>query len=275
MEARRRILGEDHPDIANSMADLAMVYLGQGRYDEAEPLCLGSLETRRRILGEDHPDTLYSLVGLAIIYAAQGRDEEAEQVSLEALGIARRTLGHEHVRTLQLTNNLAMLYGDQGRFEEAEALQREVVEKWRRVLGEDHPETLIAESNLGSLYMAQGRLDMAEPMLAVAVAKARRSMPKHRYLGRFLSRYGRCLTAFERFEEAERDLLEGHAILEVFYDPTYRHTVDAVKWLADLYDAWGKPVKAAEWRAKLPTEKDAVASDPPAVNEQDVGPSGD
>ena len=31
--------------------------------------------------------------------------------------------------------------------------------------------------------------------------------------------------------------------------------------LVDLYDAWGKPEKAAEWRAKLPTEQDVVTSD--------------
>jgi len=29
-----------------------------------------------------------------------------------------------------------------------------------------------------------------------------------------------------------------------------------------------KPDKAAEWRAKLPTEQDAVASDPPAEEKQ-------
>ncbi len=32
-------------------------------------------------------------------------------------------------------------------------------------------------------------------------------------------------------------------------------------YLADLYDAWGKPEKAAEWRAKLPAEQETVASD--------------
>ncbi len=37
--------------------------------------------------------------------------------------------------------------------------------------------------------------------------------------------------------------------------------------LVDLYDAWDKPDKAAEWRAKLPTEQDAVASDPAKQDE--------
>ena len=30
------------------------------------------------------------------------------------------------------------------------------------------------------------------------------------------------------------------------------HTLESLKNLIDLYEAWGKPEKAEEWRAKLP-----------------------
>ncbi len=46
-------------------------------------------------------------------------------------------------------------------------------------------------------------------------------------------------------------------------------TLNTFKNLIELYDTWGKPEKAAEWRAKLPTEQDAVASDPPADEKQE------
>ncbi len=38
-----------------------------------------------------------------------------------------------------------------------------------------------------------------------------------------------------------------------------------------LYDAWGKPEQAAEWRAKLPVEQETVATDQaaPANDKQD------
>ncbi len=42
-----------------------------------------------------------------------------------------------------------------------------------------------------------------------------------------------------------------------------------VGYLADLYDAWGQSEKAAEWRAKLPTEQEAVASDKPGQSSSD------
>jgi len=33
---------------------------------------------------------------------------------------------------------------------------------------------------------------------------------------------------------------------------THPHTLESWNNLIDLYEAWGKPEKAAEWRAKLP-----------------------
>ena len=32
-------------------------------------------------------------------------------------------------------------------------------------------------------------------------------------------------------------------------------TLDSLNKLVELYEAWGKPEKAEEWRAKLPTEE--------------------
>ena len=63
-------------------------------------------------------------------------------------------------------------------------------------------------------------------------------------------------------------MLEAHYILAAALGDEHEQTTRVVGYLADLYDAWGKPEKAAEWRAKLPPEQDAVASDPPADEKQ-------
>ncbi|WP_226595142.1 tetratricopeptide repeat protein, partial [Microseira wollei] len=65
LELRKRLLGEDHPDVATSLNNLALLYKSQGRYSEAEPLYLQALELRKRLLGEDHPDVATSLNNLA------------------------------------------------------------------------------------------------------------------------------------------------------------------------------------------------------------------
>jgi hypothetical protein len=70
---------------------------------------------------------------------------------------------------------------------------------------------------------------------------------------------GEALTGLERYEEAETYLLAGHASLDESL-PAGRRTQKlppAVERLVRLYDAWGKPEKAAEWRAKLAEFEDS------------------
>ncbi len=49
-------------------------------------------------------------------------------------------------------------------------------------------------------------------------------------------------------------------------------TKETIRYLVKLYYAWGKPDKSAEWRTKLPTEQEAVASDEPGQSSSDEKP---
>ncbi len=71
------------------MDNLAILYKNQGRYDEAEPLHVETLEIRKRVLGEEHPRTLESMDGLATLYAKQGRSDEARPLVRELLDLRR------------------------------------------------------------------------------------------------------------------------------------------------------------------------------------------
>lgn len=58
LELRRTLLGEEHPDVAQSLNNLAVLYYDQGRLVEAEPLFVQALELRQQRLGNRHPDTV-------------------------------------------------------------------------------------------------------------------------------------------------------------------------------------------------------------------------
>ena len=73
----------------------------------------------------------------------------------------------------------------------------------------------------------------------------------------------------DRYEDAEVALVEAHETLTAARGSDFDRTISVTESLAELYDVWGKPDKAAEWRANLPTEQDAVASDPPADEKQE------
>ncbi len=106
---RRKLLGEDHPDVAHSLNNLAFLYDSQGRYEQAEPLYVQALALRRKLLGEDHPDVAYSLNNLAFLYDSQGRYEQAEPLYVQAIAILRDRLGPDHPNTKTGINNFLQL----------------------------------------------------------------------------------------------------------------------------------------------------------------------
>jgi tetratricopeptide (TPR) repeat protein len=55
---RKRLLGENHPDVAMSLHNLARLYYSQERYSEAEPLYIKALKIAEDSLGMDHPNTV-------------------------------------------------------------------------------------------------------------------------------------------------------------------------------------------------------------------------
>jgi Tetratricopeptide repeat len=57
LAARRRVLGDDHPDTLTSRAVLARLAARQGRRAEAEALYRQVIADRTRVLGSGHPDT--------------------------------------------------------------------------------------------------------------------------------------------------------------------------------------------------------------------------
>jgi tetratricopeptide (TPR) repeat protein len=75
-----RLLGPDHPDVAERLYDLANLYRDQGRYGEAEPLYLRALAIQERGLGSDHSDVSRTLHSLAYLYWTQGHYAEAESL---------------------------------------------------------------------------------------------------------------------------------------------------------------------------------------------------
>jgi len=62
---RKKILGQEHPDVAGKINNLALLYSEQEKYAEAEPLYLEALALYKKILGSEHPYVATSLNNLA------------------------------------------------------------------------------------------------------------------------------------------------------------------------------------------------------------------
>jgi tetratricopeptide (TPR) repeat protein len=174
MEARKKVLGQEHEDTIWSIAMVADAYSLGGRWDKAEKLRREVMETRKTKLGVEHPDTLTSMGNLASTYRKQGRWYAAEELEVQVMETSKTKLGADHPDTLTSMASLALIYSKQGRWDAAEELEVQVMETSKTKLGADHPDTLTSMANLASTYQDQGRWDAAEE-LEVQVMETRKT----------------------------------------------------------------------------------------------------
>jgi tetratricopeptide (TPR) repeat protein len=173
LAARRRVLGEDHPDTLDAINNLGQTRRDLGDLDGARELHEQGLAGCRRVLGEDHPDTLTSMNNLAAIRRGLGDLDGARQLHEQTLAGLRRVLGEDHPDTLTSMDNLAKVHRELGDLDGARRLHEQALAGFRRVLGEDHPDTLKAMNNLAETGRALGDLDGARELHEQALAARR------------------------------------------------------------------------------------------------------
>jgi len=253
LEIRRRVLGPGHPDTLISMNNLANVYWSQGKYAQAEALYSQTIEIQRRVLGPEHPGTLLSMGNLADQYAKQGKDAQAESLFNQTLEISRHVLGPEHTLTLGFLSDFASMYQRQGKYALAETYAAQVLAGRRRAGGSEDPlDIQSAAADLALAYVSQGKFAESEPLARQTLEFNEKKQPDNWQRFRAESLLGASLAGQKKYAEAEPLLLEGYqgmlARKERTWVPNWYHLDRAREWIVQLYQAWGKPKKAAEWQ---------------------------
>jgi serine/threonine protein kinase/tetratricopeptide (TPR) repeat protein len=254
MEIKQRVLGQEHPETLSTINNLAGLYRDEGKYVLAEPMLTRVLDMRRRVLGPDNPDTLISTNNLGLLYMYQSRFALAEPLLTKALEVRRRILGEEHPDTLLSMNNLAMLYAYERKFQTAEPIYLKVLELQRRVLGVADPRRLASINDLAALYVKTHNYTAAEALLREALNSHDKSGANTWVRYNCQTLLGASLAGQKKYAEAESLLLSGYdgMLLRKTTIPWERRPAlnDGAGWLVKLYQGWGRPESAVEWRQK-------------------------
>jgi CHAT domain-containing protein len=167
---REKVLGKDHPDVAQSLSNLAVLYGKQGKYTQAISLAQRSLAILEKTFGKDHPDVATGLNNLAGLYSDQGKYAEAEMFYQRALAIFEKDPGKNHLYVARSLNNLAWLYRNQGRYAQAELLAQRSLAILEKELRKDHLYVSQSLNNLAAVYGNQGKYTQAELLYKRALA---------------------------------------------------------------------------------------------------------
>jgi WD40 repeat protein/serine/threonine protein kinase len=162
--------------------------------------------------------------------------------------------GREHWRErLWLRYRLATAVDAQDRRPEAEAILRGLLDQVRARFGESDALTTFAYGFLGEGLVDQKRFAEAEPILRRyrdGLTELEADRFRTHVAGHML---GQALVGQRRYAEAEPILLTTYEglIRRRSGDATATQWIaDTAGLLAELYDGWGKPDRAAEWRTK-------------------------
>ncbi|WP_353571407.1 FxSxx-COOH system tetratricopeptide repeat protein [Candidatus Albibeggiatoa sp. nov. BB20] len=236
-----KVLGEHHPDVAQSLNNLAELYRNQGKYEQALPLFEHSLAIWEKVLGEHHPDVATSLNNLALLYSNQGKYEQALPLYERSLAILEKVLGEHHPLVAQSLNNLATLYYKQGKYKEALPLFEHSLAIMEKVLGEHHPNVATSLNNLALLYKTQGKYEQALPLYERSLAIWEKVLGEHHPdVASSLNNLAALYEDQGKYEQAlplyERSL----AIREKVLGEHHPDVATSLNNLAGLYDNQGK-----------------------------------
>ncbi|MFM6245123.1 MAG: tetratricopeptide repeat protein, partial [Dolichospermum sp.] len=238
-------LGENHPDVATTLNNLAGLYYNQGRYTEAERLFIRALSIYEQQVGENHPDVANSLNSLAVLYVNQGRYTEAEPLYIRALSIYEQQLGENHPDVATSLNNLAALYYNQGRYTEAEPLYIRALSICEQQLGENHPDVANSLNNLALLYDNQGRYTEAEPLYIRARSIREQQLGEnHPDVANSLNNLAVLYEKQGRYTEAEPLYIRALSIYEQQLGENHPLVATSLNNLALLYDNQGRYTEA-------------------------------
>jgi serine/threonine protein kinase len=232
--------------------NLAWVYTAQGRYEEAERLFVETMKKTEWSGQMSHLEYNY-MSTLANLYREQGRYEKAEPLFIETLETQRQVLGDKHPHTLASMYGLARLYTVQNRYEKAENLFTEMLEIAPRQLGEQHPDTLGYMNGFAVLLTKQKHYNEAEPLFKKALEGRRQKLDED-HPDTLESKNDLAVLYKEKGDYAKAEPLLIGAVQgrRLKLGDTHPHSLESWHHLIDLYEAWDKPEKAEEWRAKLP-----------------------
>jgi eukaryotic-like serine/threonine-protein kinase len=250
LQIKRQIEGEETIDVGRSYNNLGKLYYAQENYAAAEPNYRKALAIYKRVAhGRPDPEVATTLNNLASLLDSKGKRTESEILHRQALEMRRKLFGSRSPKILSSLNNLAFVLVAQDRPKEAEPLAREAVSIADETLPKSHLNRGMFLRNLAMVLAAHGKGKEGEPFAREALALFRDDDPASTKTAVTESILGGCLAVQGRYAEAEPLLLRSYGVLRQA-EGNAEYASAARRRIVDLYTAWEKPERAAEYRTE-------------------------
>ncbi len=172
LELMEKIHGSDHPKVASSVNNLAVVLSRQARFAEVESLHHRALMIWCRNPGPESMQVARGLANLGALEMARARFEESESYLTRARVLSEAALGPTHPETGEILSGFGRLYFLWRRYDDAVKPCRRALEIIETSLGSGHLKTSILKARLARVLLKQGHLEEAGTFFQEALAIA-------------------------------------------------------------------------------------------------------
>ncbi len=246
---RRQLLGEQHAEVAQSIARLGIIAYYQGDYARAETLVADALKIREAVLPADHLDVAESLSDLASMLVVRGDYARPEPLFQRALAIYEKASpsasGDVQIQAADVYNNLGLLYYRRGTYPRAESQYVKALEIKERIRGADDPAVAEVAANLGAVYYATKQYDKGVQTLQRALAIQEKNLPPtHPALATTSGNLAAMYLDQGDFDNAERLFQRALTIDEKQLDPRHPRLAVRLMGLAEVLRLKGDYARA-------------------------------
>ena len=217
LATRRRVLGDDHTDVATTLFNLADAAYHRSDSVTAVSHYREALAIRRRALGPTHPLTLESMYWLAHSLHQAGDAAAARPLFDEWVAIvSMQPLEVSPERSSQLVS-LGQMFLVRGEYQTAEQLFRRGLAVRQAYYGPRHPAVGNALHQLSLAVRGQKRMDEAEQLVRESVSILRVAHPEgSETLGRAIRSLATTLERMNRVDQAAPLYQEADSMLRRF-----------------------------------------------------------
>jgi len=233
---RKLVLGEDDPEVADALDQIATIDFETGSLASAESLLQRSLSLRHKASGSSSLEVAASLDKLAALYSAMGRFSEAVECYRKEQYIQEKILGIDNLHVASTLNKLALAIENQGDLAEAESLLNRVLKIRQKNLGMDRTEVAEVLNNLASVQVEKGDLGAAEKYYQSAIAIEEKAFgPEHPYLAQSLNNLGALLYEMGDYSAASSIVQRALGIFEKAFGPENHEVARSLDNLGEIY----------------------------------------
>ncbi|XP_047667244.1 nephrocystin-3 isoform X3 [Tachysurus fulvidraco] len=293
LEIRETALDPDHPSVAQSLHQLAGVYVHWRKFGNAEQLYKQALEISENAYGAEHSSVARELDSLSLLYQKLNKYEQAEKLHKRSVKIRQkmaRQKGHMYGFTLlrrralqleELTlskdsadcaktlNELGVLYYLQNNIDAAKVFLLRSLEMRQRVLGVDHPDCAQSLNNLAALHCEKRDYESAEQLYEKALDIRKRALaPDHPSLAYTLKHLAMLYKRRGKLEKAVPLYELALDIREKSFGPKHPSVATALVNLGVLYCQLKKHNEALPlYERALQVYEDSLGRQHPRVGE--------